>query len=101
MCDSKVNILGEKISRLPVPLVLMSFIGTATDALTRIFLLIPVGLYSFFSISQEAVYYVFIMGAVDSYIEDVLVVIVSLLVGIPLIVATKRILDNKSPFFQR
>lgn len=35
--------------RLPLPLILISFIGAVTDALTRVFLLIPIGLHAFFS----------------------------------------------------
>jgi hypothetical protein len=85
------SLLEEKTRRLPVSLVLVSFVGTVTDALTRVFLLIPVGLYNFFGWSPEVVYSIFIMGAIDSYMEDVLVVVVSLLVGVPLLMALRKI----------
>lgn len=91
------NILRVRVKRLPVSLVLTSFIGTATDALARVFLLIPVGLYTFFGWSPEVVSSIFIIGAADSYIEDMLVVIVSSLVGVPLIIAIRRILGAKLP----
>ena len=91
------NLFEENVKRLPISLVLVSFIGTVTDALTRVFLLVPAGFYMFFGWSPEAVYSIFVMGAVDSYIEDVLVVIVSLVVGVPLLLALRRILGLKHP----
>lgn len=91
------NIFEEDIKRLSASLVLTSFVGTVTDALARIFLLIPVGLYTFFGWSPEVVYSIFVMGTVDSYVEDVLVVIVSLLVGAPLLVTLRRIRGFKFP----
>src|SRR4030066_581116 len=91
------NLFEENVKRLPISLVLVSFIGTVTDALTRVFLLVPAGFYMFFGWSPEAVYSIFVMGAVDSYIEDVLVVIVSLVVGVPLLLALRRILELKHP----
>jgi hypothetical protein len=83
------NLFEKDVKHLSMPLVLISFIGTATDSLTRIFLLIPVGLYRFFGWLPEAVYFIFITGAVDSYIEDILVVTVSFVVGIPLLLALR------------
>ena len=91
------NLFEEDIKRLPISLVLVSFIGTVTDALTRVFLLVPAGFYMFFGWPPEVVYSIFVMGAVDSYIEDVLVVIVSLVVGVPLLLALRRILGLKHP----
>jgi len=91
------NIFGEDVKRLSVALTLTSFVGTVTDSLTRVFLLIPVGLYTFFGWSPEVVYSIFIMGAIDSYIEDVLVVIVSLLVGASLLVALRKIPGFRFP----
>jgi hypothetical protein len=91
------NLFEENVKHLPISLVLVSFIGTVTDALTRVFLLIPAGLYMFFGWPPEVVYSIFVMGAVDSYIEDVLVVIVSLVVGVPLLLALRRILGLKHP----
>jgi len=85
------SLFDEDVKRLPLPLALISFIGTATDALTRVFLLIPVGLYAILGWPSEVVYTVFVAGAIDSYVEDVLVVIAASLVGVPLITALKRI----------
>jgi len=91
------RLFEENIKHLPIYLVMVSFIATVMDALTRVFLLIPVGLYMFFGWPPEGVYSIFVMGAVDSYIEDVLVVIVSLVVGVPLLLALRRILGLKHP----
>lgn len=91
------SLFEENVKRLPISLILVSFVGTVTDALTRVFLLIPAGLYMFFGWPPEGVYFVFVTGAVDSYVEDVLVVVVSLLVGVPLLVALRRILNLKQP----
>jgi len=88
--------LYEKVGRLPVS-VLISFIGTVTDALTRVFLLIPAGLYAFFGMTDEIVRDIFVAGAVYSYIEDAQVVAVSLLVGVPLLFAIRRIPGFKYP----
>jgi len=85
------NMLEENLKRLSLSLVLVSFIGTVTDALTRVFLLIPAGLYMVFGFPPDAVYSIFVAGAIGSYIEDVLVVVVSILVGVPILVALRRI----------
>jgi hypothetical protein len=76
--------------RLSVSLILTSFICIATDALVRVFLLVPGGLYTLFT-SPDGVYAMFVLGAIDSYIEDVLVVIVSFVVGVPLVLALRKI----------
>jgi len=91
------GLFEEDVKRLPLSLILVSFIGTVTDALTRVFLLIPAGLYTFFGWPPEGVYFIFVTGAIDSYIEDVLVVAVSFLVGAPLLVALRRIPSLKYP----
>lgn len=88
--------LGEKmfeenIRHLSIGLILVSFIGIVADALTRIFLLIPVGLYAFFGWTPEAVYYVFTIEAVKSFIEDALIVAVSFLVNVPLLAALRNV----------
>jgi hypothetical protein len=74
-----------------VSLSIISFICIATDALVRVFLLVPSQLYKLFTYSPDVVYAMFVFGAIDSYIEDALVVIVSLVVGVPLIVALRKI----------
>ena len=85
------------IKRLAVSLSLVSFIGVATDALVRVFLLVPTGLYILFTSSPDVVYGIFVAGAIDSYIEDGLVVLVSFLVGIPLLLALRKIPGFKYP----
>ncbi|MEM3731451.1 MAG: hypothetical protein QW667_06070 [Candidatus Bathyarchaeia archaeon] len=88
--------LFEKNSRLlPVSLIVISFVATVTDALTRVFLLIPIGLYKLFSWSPATVYDIFILGAIDSYIEDALVVAVSFFVGVPLLLALNKVISQK------
>lgn len=88
--------LYEKAGRVPVS-VPISLIGTVTDSLTRVFLLVPAGLYTFFAMNDNIVLDVFVTGAIYSYIEDVQVVIVSFLVGIPLLLALRRVPGFKFP----
>lgn len=90
------NLFGENVKRLSLSIALISFVGTATDSLARVFLLIPVGLYTFFGMTQDMVYLTFVEGAVGSYIEDVLVVIVSSLICVPLIIALRKV-SSKFP----
>jgi len=40
------NLFGENVKLIPPSLVLLSFVATVTDSLTRVFLLIPAGLYA-------------------------------------------------------
>ena len=90
--------LFDKDAKLPtIPLLLISFVSVVTDSLSRIFLFIPVGLYGLFNLAPEVVYYIFVSGAIDSYVEDVLVIAVSLLVGVPLLTALKKILRLEIP----
>jgi len=84
------------VKRLSVSVVLISFIGIATDALVRVFLLIPGGLYMSFPPPPSVplpdfVYGIFVAGAIDSFVEDALVAIVSFVVGVPLLVALQKI----------
>jgi hypothetical protein len=80
----------EDIKYLSLALILISFVGIATDSLARVFLLIPMGFYAFFGWTPEVVNLIFITGAIDSYVEDVLVVIVSYLVGVPILLALQK-----------
>jgi hypothetical protein len=79
------------VKRLSIALVLVSFVSIATDSLVRIFLLIPCGLYNWFSEGFEGLYSVFTGAAISSYFEDFIVVIVSFLVGVPLLIAILRL----------
>ena len=97
-----VTIMGKRLFEennryLPFIFPLVAFIGTVTDSLTRIFLLVPVGLYAVFGWPAEMVYSMFILGAADSYIEDILVIAVSFIIGAPLIAALKKVLALKQP----
>lgn len=87
----------DDVKRLSMSLLLLSFICIATDALVRVFLLVPGGLYMLFTSSPAVVYGIFVAGAVDSFVEDILVVVVSFFVGVPLLVALKRIPGFKYP----
>jgi hypothetical protein len=91
------NLFGENVKLLPLSLVLLSFVATVTDSLTRVFLLIPAGLYAVLGWPPEVVCYAFIEGAVGSYIEDLLVVITSIIAGVPIIIALKTLLNLKNP----
>jgi len=81
----------EHAKRSSIAVVAISFIGIVMDSLTRVFLLVPVGLYSFFKLSPEELYVVFVGGAINSYIEDALVVAIALLVGVPLLMALRKL----------
>jgi len=91
------NLFEQDLRRLSFLAPIIAFVGTVTDALTRVFLLIPVGLYAVFLWSPETVYYSFIVGAAGSYIEDLLVVVVSFLVGVPLLAALRKIPGVRYP----
>ena len=85
------------VKRLAISLLLISFIAIATDALVRIFLLVPGGLHILFTTEPEIVYSIFVAGALDSFIEDALVVTVSFIVGLPLLIALQKIPRFKYP----
>jgi hypothetical protein len=85
------NLFTTDVKRLPIALVLISFVAIATDSLLRVFLLVPCGLYGLFFESFNDLYVVFVGAAIDSYIEDLIVVIVSFLVGVPLIMSLLKL----------
>jgi len=92
------NLYSENRKLLPFSLVLISFLTVATDALVRVFLLIPAGLFSsVFGMDSGTLYLAFVGGGVDSFIEDALVVVVAMLVGIPIILALRKILNLERP----
>lgn len=84
------NLFKNDVRRLAATLALISFVCIATDSLVRVFLLVPCGLYGSFFESFQTLYVVFVGSAIDSYVEDVIVVLVSLLVGTPTIVTLSR-----------
>lgn len=85
------HVYQSDVTHLSEAVVSISFIGTVADSLTRVFLLVPAGLYRLFFSSFESLSGVFIMGAAGSYIEDLIVVIVSVSVGVPLLVALRKV----------
>jgi len=87
----------EGVKQLALSTLLISFIGTVTDSLTRVFLLIPAQLYTVLGVPPDMVYSIFTLGAVSSYIEDILVIVVSFLVGTPLLSALRKIPGLKYP----
>jgi len=91
------SLFHEPAERLPFIISLAAFIGTVMDSLTRIFLLIPAGLYIVLGWPPEAVRFAFIMEAADSYIEDVLVIVVMLIIGAPIVAALRKIPGMKYP----
>ena len=87
-----VNLFKGNVRRLSIALALVSFVCIATDSLLRVFLLVPCGLHTFFFTSFEGLYMVFVGAAFDSYVEDVIVVVVSFIVGTPLLLSTSKLL---------
>jgi hypothetical protein len=85
------NLFEENAKKLSLSLVLISFITIATDSLMRIFLLVPCGLYSQFFDGYGSLQLVFTGAAVSSYVEDSIVVLVSLVVGVPLLISTLKL----------
>jgi hypothetical protein len=84
--------------RLLIALILIAFVSTVADSMTRVFLLVPGRLYQLFGFSYEALAYEwFIPGAVGSYIEDLLVSIATLIVGVPLLMSLRKILQLNEP----
>jgi hypothetical protein len=92
------NLFSENVRLLPVSLVIISFITVATDGLTRVFLFIPAGLYSsVLGLSPTATAVAFIAGGIDSFIEDALVVLITLAVGVPILLALRNVLALRKP----
>lgn len=84
------NLFRTDVKPMSIALVLISFVCVATDSLTRVFLLIPVGLHNLFFTSFDELYGVFVGAAFDSYVEDFIVVIVSLIIGVPLLISISK-----------
>jgi len=91
------NISEDDAKHLSLFVPLLAFIGTVTDSLTRVFLLIPAGFYILFYMTPEVVYLTFVGGAIDSYIEDILVVIVSSVVTVPILATLRKIVHYEYP----
>jgi len=92
------NLFSKNWELLPVSLVLVSFVTVVTDGLTRVFLFIPGGLYSsVLGLSPAATATAFIAGGIDSFIEDTFVVLISVFVGFPILLALRNFLNLKKP----
>lgn len=90
------NLFGENVKLLPLSLAIVSFITVATDGLARVFLLVPAGFYSFL-MTQESVLPAFVGGGIDSFIEDALVIVVSLVVGVPIVLTLRKVMNLEKP----
>jgi len=92
------SVYGKNSFNLTVAAVLIFFVGAVTDSLVRVFLLVPVRLYDFFGWPYDFLYnFVFVPGAVISFAEDGLAIIVAVLVGVPIIIALRRFPAFKYP----
>jgi len=83
-------LFGKDVKSLSIALVAVSFVCIATDSLVRVFLLVPCGLYGVVFPSYEALYAAFVEGAASSYAEDVIVVVVSFVAGVPLVMSASK-----------
>jgi hypothetical protein len=84
-------LFGKDVKSLSIALVVVSFVCIATDSLVRVFLLVPCGLYGVVFPSYEALYAAFVEGAASSYVEDVIVVAVSFVAGVPLVMNASKL----------
>jgi hypothetical protein len=92
------NLFSENLKLLPISLVIVSFTTIAIDGLTRVFLLIPAGFYStVLGWSSAYTAAVFVAGGVDSFVEDGLVVLITLIVGVPILLALRNVLNMQEP----
>ncbi len=82
------NLVVKKDKRILLSVALLAFVCSATDSLARIFILVPGGLYTLFFDGYESLLMVFVGSAVGSFIEDFLIVIVSLLIIVPVLSRT-------------
>jgi hypothetical protein len=85
------SLFSKNVKLMSVALVALSFVCTATDALTRVFLLIPIDLHVLVFPDYSVLQTVFIGSALSSYVEDIIVILVSLFAGVPLLIATSRL----------
>jgi hypothetical protein len=91
------NLFGENVTLLPMSLAIVSFITVATDGFARVFLLIPAGLYSVLGMTQDMVLPIFVGGGINSFIEDALVIVVSLVVGVPIVLTLRKAMNLQNP----
>jgi uncharacterized membrane protein len=85
------KLFTTNVKQLSTALVLISFVCVATDSLVRVFLLVPCGLHTLFFESFDLLQKEFAGAAVFSYFEDSVAVLVSFLVGVPLMVSVLKL----------
>jgi len=76
--------------RLTPAVALAAFIGVEADVLTRIFVLIPMGLYALMGLTAGALYVAWLAGAVETPVESIVSVLVTTTVGVPLLVTLEK-----------
>jgi len=59
---------------------LTGFIAVTVDAMVRVTILVPLGVYKLFGLDADSLRALFIMGALDSFAEDAILVVVSMLI---------------------
>jgi hypothetical protein len=79
------HITSNNSKRVFLSVALLAFVSSATDSLARIFLLVPAGLYTLFFDGYESLLIGFVGSAISSYIEDILIVAISLLITVPIL----------------
>ncbi len=88
----------ERLQKITIALLLIAFVSTIADSVTRVFLLVPCGYYQILGFSyDELAYCWFIPGAVGSYVEDCLVSVVTFVAGVPLLLSLKKALGLNQP----
>ncbi len=75
----------ENTKKLTPAVAIASFIGIEADVLTRIFLLIPVGLYNVLGIPENVLPVIWMAGAVETPVESIISVTASIIIGVPLL----------------
>jgi hypothetical protein len=95
------RVLEDDVKRSSRALVFIAFVGVATDSLMRVFLLVPAQLYTILVPSFDVLFSVFVFGAIGSYIENLIVVIISVAVGLPLLMALKKLPTFTFPLTKR
>lgn len=82
----------EQAKKFTIALLLIAFVSTVADSMTRVFLLVPCRFYEILGFSYDVlVYEWFIPGAVGSYIEDCLVSLITLIAGVPLLFSLRKV----------
>ena len=79
-----------EIKRFSLAILVISFISTVAHSLSMVFILVPVGLYKLEFGTFEAVYYAFVIGAAGSYIEDAIILLISIVVYCPVVLFIRR-----------